>query len=155
MFQYSYDTIIGKIFIAEKNGFIAQISFKEISAAKKETALIKKTYLELAEYFNGKRQIFDVPLSPEGTPFQKKVWEELKKIPYGQTATYKEIAKGIDNEKACRAVGMANNKNPIAIIIPCHRVIGSNGSLTGYAGGLTVKNKLLQIEHEYTTKNVL
>ncbi len=155
MFQYSYDTIIGKIFIAEKNGFIAQVSFKEISAEKKETALIKKTYLELAEYFNGKRQIFNVPLSPEGTPFQKKVWEELKKIPYGQTATYKEIAKGIDNEKACRAVGMANNKNPIAIIIPCHRVIGSNGSLTGYAGGLTVKNKLLQIEHEYTTKNVL
>ena len=155
MFQYSYDTIIGKIFIAEKNGFIAQVSFKEISAEKKETTLIKKTYLELAEYFNGKRQIFNVPLSPEGTPFQKKVWEELKKIPYGQTATYKEIAKGIDNEKACRAVGMANNKNPIAIIIPCHRVIGSNGSLTGYAGGLTVKNKLLQIEHEYTTKNVL
>ena len=155
MFQYSYDTIIGKIFIAEKNGFIAQVSFKEISAEKKETALIKKTYLELAEYFNGKRQIFNVPLSPEGTPFQKKVWEELKKIPYGQTATYKEIAKGIDNEKACRAVGMANNKNPIAIIIPCHRVIGSNGSLTGYAGGLTVKNKLLQIEHEYTSKNVL
>lgn len=155
MFQYSYDTIIGKIFIAEKNGFIAQVSFKEISAEKKETALIKKTYLELAEYFNGKRQIFNVPLSPEGTPFQKKVWEELKKIPYGQTATYKEIAKGIDNEKACRAVGMANNKNPIAVIIPCHRVIGSNGSLTGYAGGLTVKNKLLQIEHEYTTKNVL
>ena len=155
MFQYSYDTIIGKIFIAEKNGFIAQVYFKEISAEKKETALIKKTYLELAEYFNGKRQIFNVPLSPEGTPFQKKVWEELKKIPYGQTATYKEIAKGIDNEKACRAVGMANNKNPIAIIIPCHRVIGSNGSLTGYAGGLTVKNKLLQIEHEYTTKNVL
>ena len=110
MFQYSYDTIIGKIFIAEKNGFIAQVSFKEISAEKKETALIKKTYLELAEYFNGKRQIFNVPLSPEGTPFQKKVWEELKKIPYGQTATYKEIAKGIDNEKACRAVGMANNK---------------------------------------------
>ena len=144
MFQYSYDTIIGKIFIAEKNGFIAQVSFKEISAEKKETALIKKTYLELAEYFNGKRQIFNVPLSPEGTPFQKKVWEELKKIPYGQTATYKEIAKGIDNEKACRAVGMANNKNPIAVIIPCHRVIGSNGSLTGYAGGLTVKNKLLQ-----------
>ena len=97
MFQYSYDTIIGKIFIAEKNGFIAQVSFKEISAEKKETALIKKTYLELAEYFNGKRQIFNVPLSPEGTPFQKKVWEELKKIPYGQTATYKEIAKGIDN----------------------------------------------------------
>ena len=155
MFQYSYDTIIGKIFIAEKNGFIAQVSFKEIKKKKKETALIKKTYLELAEYFNGKRQIFNVPLSPEGTPFQKKVWEELKKIPYGQTATYKEIAKGIDNEKACRAVGMANNKNPIAIIIPCHRVIGSNGSLTGYAGGLTVKNKLLQIEHEYTTKNVL
>ena len=144
MFQYSYDTIIGKIFIAEENGFIVHVSFKDIQAEQKETDLIKKTYLELTEYFNGERQIFDVPLSPEGTQFRKKVWEELKKIPYGNTTTYKEIARRTGNEKACRAVGMANNKNPIAIIIPCHRVIGSKGNLTGYAGGLDVKNKLLQ-----------
>lgn len=153
MFQYSYDTIIGKIFIAEENGFIVHVSFKDIQAEQKETDLIKKTYLELTEYFNGERQIFDVPLSPEGTQFRKKVWEELKKIPYGNTTTYKEIARRTGNEKACRAVGMANNKNPIAIIIPCHRVIGSKGNLTGYAGGLDVKNKLLQIEHKYTNKN--
>ena len=147
MFKYSYNTVIGKIFIAEKNGFITHVTFKDIPAEQKETDLIKKTYLELTEYFNGERQIFDIPSSPEGTPFQKIVWDELKKIPYGKTAAYKDIAKRIGNEKACRAVGMANNKNPIAIIIPCHRVIGSNGNLTGYAFGLNIKEKLLKLEN--------
>ena len=147
MFKYSYNTVIGKIFIAEKNGFITHVTFKDIPAEQKETDLIKKTYLELTEYFNGERQIFDIPISPEGTPFQKIVWDELKKIPYGKTAAYKDIAKRIGNEKACRAVGMANNKNPIAIIIPCHRVIGSNGKLTGYAFGLNIKEKLLKLEN--------
>ena len=147
MFKYSYNTVIGKIFIAEKNGFITHVTFKDIPAEQKETDLIKKTYLELTEYFNGELQIFDIPISPEGTPFQKIVWDELKKIPYGKTAAYKDIAKRIGNEKACRAVGMANNKNPIAIIIPCHRVIGSNGNLTGYAFGLNIKEKLLKLEN--------
>ena len=147
MFKYSYNTVIGKIFIAEKNGFITHVTFKDIHAEQKEKELIKKTYLELTEYFNGERQIFDIPISPEGTPFQKIVWDELKKIPYGKTAAYKDIAKRIGNEKACRAVGMANNKNPIAIIIPCHRVIGSNGNLTGYAFGLNIKEKLLKLEN--------
>lgn len=146
MYQYSYETCIGKIFIAEENGELTNISFKDLGKEEKETPLIKRTYNEISEYFEGKRKTFDIPLSESGTGFQKKVWQELKKIPYGQIRTYKDIAKATGNEKACRAVGMANNKNPIAIIIPCHRVIGSNGDLTGYAGGLGIKTKLLAIE---------
>ena len=93
---------------------------------EKETDLIKKTYVELEEYFAGKRHDIDIPIAPKGTEFQKRVWQALSEIPYGETRSYKDIAKSCGNEKACRAVGMANNKNPIAIIIPCHRVIGSN-----------------------------
>lgn len=146
-FQYSYCTVIGRIFIAEENGAITGIAFKDINANYKETPTIKKTYFELQEYFNGKRKYFDIPLYLNGTKFQKKVWEALTAIPYGKTCSYKDIAIAIGNENAYRAVGMANNTNPIAIIIPCHRVIGSNGSLTGYAGGLNIKQKLLQIEN--------
>lgn len=101
---------------------------------------------QLKEYFAGKRTTFDLPLHPVGTDFQKKVWSTLCDIPYGETRSYKEIATAVGNEKACRAVGMANNKNPIAIIIPCHRVIGANGSLVGYAGGLDMKRSLLELE---------
>lgn len=147
MFQYSYDTVIGKIYIAEEKGCITNISFNELKAQKKETPLIKKTYQELEEYLHKKRKSFDIPISPKGTNFQKKVWNQLLKIPYGQTVTYKYIAQKTGNEKACRAVGLANNKNPIAIIIPCHRVIGINGNLTGYSGGINLKKKLLEIEN--------
>ncbi len=111
-----------------------------------KTALTEKVFSELTEYFNSKRKTFDIPLELHGTDFQKKVWAELCKIPYGETRSYKEIAQAIGNEKACRAVGMANNKNPVVIIVPCHRVIGSNGSLTGYACGLEMKALLLQLE---------
>ena len=113
---------------------------------KKSTDLIKKTVLQLNEYLIGERTEFDLPLKPEGTAFQKKVWEALCTIPYGQTRSYKEIAVQIGNEKACRAVGMANNRNPISIIIPCHRVIGADKSLVGYGGGLNIKVKLLNLE---------
>ena len=113
---------------------------------KKSTNLIKKTVLQLNEYLIGERTEFDLPLKPEGTAFQKKVWEALCTIPYGQTRSYKEIAVQIGNEKACRAVGMANNRNPISIIIPCHRVIGADKSLVGYGGGLNIKVKLLNLE---------
>jgi methylated-DNA-[protein]-cysteine S-methyltransferase len=113
---------------------------------KKSTDLIKKAVLQLNEYLIGERTEFDLPLKPEGTAFQKKVWEALCTIPYGQTRSYKEIAVQIGNEKACRAVGMANNRNPISIIIPCHRVIGADKSLVGYGGGLNIKVKLLNLE---------
>lgn len=101
---------------------------------------------ELDEYFQGNRSSFSTPLLMDGTEFQKKVWKALREIPYGETRTYKDIAKAVGNEKASRAVGMANNKNPIHIVIPCHRVIGSNGKLVGYAGGLDMKSGLLDIE---------
>ncbi len=147
MFYYSYNsTILGKIYIAEDKGFITNISFKELKAKKEETPLIKKTYQELEEFLNKKRKTFDIPIKANGTNFQKRVWEELLKIPYGKTVTYKEIAQRIGNPKAFRAVGMANNKNPIVIIIPCHRVIGINNNLTGYSGGVEIKQKLLELE---------
>lgn len=148
MYQYSYDTVIGKIYIAEKDNCICNVSFGTLNYKEKETSLITKTYSQLKEYFAGNRKIFDIPISANGTEFQIKVWEELQKIPYGKIRTYKEIAENIGNKNASRAVGMANNKNPIAIIIPCHRVIGSNGDLTGYAGGIKLKQYLLNLEKQ-------
>ena len=148
MYQYSYDTVIGKIYIAENDNCICNVSFETLNYTKKETHLIKKTYSQLKEYFAGKRKSFNIPISANGTEFQIKVWKELQKIPYGKTATYKEIAENIGNKNASRAVGMANNKNPIAIIIPCHRVIGTKGDLTGYAGGIKLKKYLLDLEKQ-------
>lgn len=147
MYRFSYESPIGRLYIAEKNEAIVKVSFSPVMAEEKETNLIKKTYQELCEYFAGQRKSFDIPLLLEGTDFQQRVWNELIKIPYGKTVTYKDIAINCGNKKASRAVGMANNKNPIAIIIPCHRVIGSNGKLTGYAGGLDIKKKLLELEN--------
>ncbi|GHU26709.1 hypothetical protein FACS1894152_1870 [Bacilli bacterium] len=108
---------------------------------------MKEAYRQLDEYFSKKRKGFDVQISIlNGTDFQRKVWNALQNIPYGKTKTYGQIAGEIGNKKACRAVGMANNKNPIAIIIPCHRVIGGDGKLVGYAAGLELKKKLLDLE---------
>jgi methylated-DNA-[protein]-cysteine S-methyltransferase len=106
---------------------------------------------QLGEYFSGERTVFNLPLAPLGTPFQQKVWQALTTIKQGDTQSYLWIAKKINNEKAVRAVGAANGKNPIALIIPCHRVIGSNGKLTGYAGGLGLKAKLLMHEKAHFT----
>ena len=100
-------------------------------------------------YLSGERRTFDLPLAPEGTAFQKAVWAELEKIPYGETRSYGQIAAQVGNAKACRAVGMANHRNPIPIFIPCHRVIGADGSLTGYGGGLDCKKVLLRLEHNH------
>ena len=146
MYQYSYDTELGKVYIAEDCGKIVGLNLRGIEAPKKETELIKKTYQELLEYFAGKRKTFDIPLKQSGTDFQMRVWEALRQIPYGKTMTYKDIAKKVGNEKANRAVGMVNHNNPICIIVPCHRVIGKNGKLTGYAEGLDIKAKLLELE---------
>ncbi|MFL0252199.1 methylated-DNA--[protein]-cysteine S-methyltransferase [Clostridium neuense] len=132
------DNVLGLDFVAEKD--------KEAS----ESELLSETLKELHEYFKGKRKEFNLNLFLDGTDFQKKVWRELMKIPYGKVVTYGEVAKSIGNEKASRAVGNANNKNKIAIIIPCHRVIGVSGKLVGYAGGLWRKEWLLQ--HEKNAK---
>lgn len=146
---FCYDTEIGRIKISEKDEKIIGLVFsdyKKEDEIEKETELIKKAYTQLEEYLSGKRTEFNIEIEMIGTEFQKKVWKELLNIPYGETRSYKDIAIAIGNEKACRAVGNANNKNPIAIIVPCHRVVGSNGSMTGYAGGLDIKEKLLKIE---------
>lgn len=151
---FYYNTKIGEIAIEENGVAITRLYFvnkdleKEVEI-KEETWLMRKAIKEIKEYLEGKRNSFDLPLEPEGTEFQKKVWNVLKEIPYGETRSYGEIAKLIGNEKASRAVGMANNKNPIMIIIPCHRVIGVNGKLVGYAGGLDVKEKLLNMEKNH------
>ena len=138
------------LFIAEEDENICGVSFKKnkITAGfkERETPLLKEAVKQFKEYFDKKRKNFDLPLSLHGTDFQIKVWNALRTIPFGKTYSYGQLAAAIGNPRACRAVGMANNKNPIAIIIPCHRVIGSDGSLTGYAGGLRIKKLLLELE---------
>lgn len=114
-------------------------------------SIIELAQKQLEEYFAGHRETFDVPLNPEGTVFQKKVWGMLQTIPFGDTWSYQKLAQSLDHPKAMRAVGAANSRNPISILIPCHRVIGANGSLTGYAGGLERKKWLL--EHELRSSN--
>ena len=146
------ETELGKIGIIEENNYIVKISIgeeKEQGIEQKDTPLLLNATTQIKEYLKNKRKNFELPLNPKGTEFMKKVWNELLKIPYGQTRTYKQIAEAIGNEKSARAVGMANNKNPIPIIIPCHRVVGANGSLVGYALGLDMKKYLLKLEKIY------
>ena len=149
-YKWEMETPIGKIVIAESDGAISHLLFyddKRLAGYEtKETPGIKKAEKQLKDYFEGKRTEFDLPLYMDGTDFQKSVWGALQKIPYGETRSYKEIAEQIGNPKAVRAVGLTNGKNPISIIVPCHRVIGSNGKLTGYAGGLGIKDYLLKLE---------
>lgn len=133
----------------EEDVLISLKKINETSDCGKNTEFTDLIYNEIMEYLNGKRKSFDIKYQMNGTEFQKKVWKELTKIPYGETRTYKEIAVAVGNPKASRAVGMANNKNPISIIVPCHRVIGSDGKLIGYAGGLDMKRALLNLEKKH------
>ena len=149
-------TVIGT-YIAEEDGVgITRLEmfrdYNSIDNPPKEckpTLLLKECESELKAYFDGRLKKFSVPVSLHGTEFQKKVWYALQQIPYGETRSYSEIAKSIGSPKACRAVGNANNHNPVAVIVPCHRVIGANGKLVGYAGGLDVKKYLLDLEQKY------
>ena len=147
----SYKTKIGKLTIGSNDNFITHIFFYNDKVPEnireRETAVIKQAINELNEYFEGKRKNFTVPLNPEGTEFQKKVWKALLNMPYGKTCSYKDIAEKICSPKACRAVGSSNGKNPIPIIIPCHRVINASGNIGGYSAGLDIKNKLMNIEN--------
>ncbi len=145
-----YESKAGRIGITEKNGQITRICITGDDLPKGEelckTPLLKEAVRQLDSYFNGELKEFSLPLAPEGTDFMKQVWAALCEIPYGKTATYGEVADKIGRPKAARSVGLANNRNPIPIIIPCHRVIGADGSLTGYAGGLDMKKRLLDLE---------
>ena len=149
-YYYTYSTILGDVIIAEKDGFITNVNIRQNIQGdyiEKETGLICEAYKQMDEYLKGERKEFNLPLKAEGTKFQMSVWEALTHIPYGETRSYKDIAAAINNEKAVRAVGNANNKNPIPIFIPCHRVIGADGKLVGFGCGLDIKEKLLDIEN--------
>lgn len=142
---------VGRILLEEDGGKLTGLSFlKERKTPEglnfKETPLLREARGQLEEYFDGSRRVFELPLAPKGTPFQLRCWDALLKIPYGMTATYADIARAAGSPKGFRAAGLANNRNPIAIIIPCHRVIGSNGRLVGFGGGLEVKAFLLRFE---------
>ena len=146
--HYTYETGLGSVTIIEEDGALLAISMqRSLEGVEKETSLTKEAYAQLSEYLNGKRKTFDLPFKMRGTQFQLQVWNALLDIPYGETRSYKQIAEAIGNPKAVRAVGMANNRNPLLIIVPCHRIIGKNGSLVGYAGGLDKKEFLLRLEN--------
>lgn len=149
--QYdTYETPVGRIWITASQEGITNISTDgselEKEREQKENGMIRNAALQLQEYFEGTRTEFSIPLDLKGTAFQRKVWAALCEIPYGETRSYGEIAKSIGNPKAARAVGMANHNNPIVIVVPCHRVIGADGGLTGYGGGMEMKRYLLELE---------
>lgn len=156
---YSYCTSIGKIAIAEKSASITNVYFVTDPIPQHfnicETSTIKEASIQLNLYLEGKLENFSLPLLPGGTNFMQKVWQSLCKIPYGATANYRDIASDIGNPNATRAVGLANNRNPIPIFIPCHRVIGTNGKLTGYRGGLDIKQKLIDLEAKKESPHVI
>lgn len=147
--KYQFENI--SLYLVATETHLVNIQFTQPQKALLQTTeLLSMATIQLDEYFQGKRTVFSLPFKLTGTPFQLAVWKELQNIPYGKTISYKEIAQKINKPKAYRAVGMANNKNPLPIIIPCHRVIGSNGKLIGYAGGLKLKNYLLELEKSHT-----
>ena len=146
--QYSYETILGPVTFVEEDGALLAIStHRSFEGMVQETSLIKEAHFQFSEYLKGERKEFDIPFRMKGTKFQKQVWTALCEIPYGETRSYKQIAEAIGNPKAVRAVGMANNRNPLLVVVPCHRVIGANGQLVGYAGGLDKKEFLLRLEN--------
>ena len=152
-FYTQIESPLGPLLLAADDGGLRQILFVNgrhlahpESSWKKDRAPFSEAIRQLQAYFAGELENFDLPLAPEGTAFQLRVWRRLCDIPYGKTVSYGELASRIGNPKASRAVGLANGSNPIAIVIPCHRVIGSNGKLTGYGGGLPIKEKLLAHE---------
>ena len=153
-----YKSPIGLIRIDETASFLTRADFVEQSPESEHcqsvgisnsSTLLKDACRQLDEYFEGRRRKFDLALQPHGTDFQRSAWQSLLLIPYGETRSYLQQAESISNPRAIRAIGQANSRNPIPIIIPCHRVIGKNGSLTGYAGGLDRKTRLLSLEHNF------
>lgn len=146
-FNQYLNTSMGIIKIQASQIALTHIQFAStIGLAEQTNAITQETCNQLNAYLAGKLQHFDLPLAPAGTKFQQQVWHQLLTVPYGTTQTYGDIAHGIKNAKAVRAVGAANGRNPIAIVIPCHRIIGSNGKLTGYAWGTDIKARLLSLE---------
>lgn len=143
------ETPLGTMGLGEENGALVRLWLPGQPMPRltpHKTALLERAEGQILEYLNGQRQVFDLPLSPAGTPFQLRVWQALREIPYGGTASYGELAARVNCPGGARAVGMANHRNPLPIFIPCHRVVGAKGQLTGYAGGLALKRALLALE---------
>ena len=138
-------TPFGPLVLEEEGGALCQIQFGSVPA-ETDSPLLREAKRQPKAYFAGELREFSLPLAPKGTPFQQAVWQALQHIPYGQTRSYAEIAREIGCPNGCRAVGMANHRNPLPIVIPCHRVVGKDGTLTGYAGGLQWKEGLLRLE---------
>lgn len=145
-----YHSPFGNMELSYEEGAVTALKMAGKEAeGKAPEGLALKVFRELDEYFQGRRKTFDFPCHTQGTAFQEKVWAALREIPYGETRSYRDIAEAIGHPKAYRAVGMASNANPLFIIIPCHRVIGADGSLTGYGGGLPMKKALLMLEKKH------
>ena len=151
MFYAHLESPVGALTLAGDESGLRQLLFRARPPEPdwiEDRAAMAEAVRQLRAYFGGELEAFDLVLAPKGTPFQLSVWKRLCEIPFGETISYGELARRIGNPKACRAVGLANGLNPIAIIVPCHRVIGSNGKLTGYGGGLPIKEKLLALERK-------
>ena len=149
MAQCLINTPLGDMLAVEVDGALTALDFLPEGAqvaAGDDTPLLRRVKAQLTAYFAGELQAFDLPIKPRGTDFQQKVWQRLLNIPYGETRSYGQIAREIGQPGASRAVGQANNRNPIAIVVPCHRVVGASGSMTGYGGGLPRKEALLELE---------
>ena len=153
MFYTFVPSPVGQLLLAGSQDALKVIGFSSGDKARgaqpdwqRHDELFADASRQLAEYFDGKRRVFDLPLQPDATPFQAQVLKALQRVPYGETRSYGEIARAIGRPKAARAVGAANGNNPLPIVIPCHRVVGSNGTLTGFGGGLPVKRYLLDLE---------
>lgn len=143
-----FDTPVGPMALESEGDYLTALYLpcRPMEPEGGSTPLLERGREELREYFAGKRQAFDLPLDPRGTPFQLRVWRALADIPYGTVISYKELARRVDRPRGFQAVGQANRRNPLPIFLPCHRVVGTDGSLTGYAGGLEVKEFLLERE---------
>lgn len=150
------ETEVGYVHIVEEAGKIIECGFTQEKGEKQGNSIVLQQAREqMEEYLTGRREEFSLPIQTKGTAFQERVWKELQRIPYGECISYGELARRIGNPKAARAVGMANHNNPIGIIIPCHRVIGKNGKLVGYAGGMDKKEYLLRLEKRVEKKKKL
>ncbi len=144
--MHSFDTPIGPLRLDAEDGRLSRVEFAASAETRSSEPVLREAEAQLRAYFAGELRRFDLPLAPRGTSFQLSVWDALLEIPYGSTTSYSELAAAIGRPSACRAVGAANGRNPLAVIVPCHRVIGAAGGLTGYGGGLERKRMLLALE---------
>ncbi|GJL56618.1 MAG: methylated-DNA--protein-cysteine methyltransferase [Nitrospirales bacterium] len=159
IFYYVLQSPVGRLLLVGDHGGLQRLQFQDgthphpiESGWKKDRNFFNRIISQLEEYFDGRRKRFSIKLSQQGTGFQQQVWKALRTIPYGETVSYSTIARAIGKPTASRAVGAANGQNPISIIVPCHRVIGANGQLVGYGGGLPIKQSLLALEQQYCGK---